>query len=248
MTNQLKGTLYYLYTNVKFTLLIFWSIIVGILALSLIASFLMSEGIISFQLSISVYIFCMIIGGWTVKNAIPYTVKLGSTRKNLYVSLGIYFLGFSLFNSLIANMLNKFVEVVFDISQVEVVFDGSHVEGFVGISATSDTGSFTFFHLAQFLESDSWLTFVIVDASICFFILTTAFIVGLVFYKYGLIGGFSFLGIIMFTIILGIAKGWLIDLFINIFKDYSIVFFYQLFAVGLIIYLVSFIFLRRITL
>src|SRR5690625_6808867 len=98
MANQLKGTLFYLYTNVRFTLIIFWIIISTILALSLITSYFMSEGTISFQLSFSVYVFCTIIGTWTVKNAIPYSIKLGSTRKNLYVSLGIYFLGFALFN------------------------------------------------------------------------------------------------------------------------------------------------------
>src|SRR5690625_1917411 len=142
MANQMKGTLYYLYTNVKFTLFIFWIIIAGVLALSLVSSFLMSEGTISFQLSFSVYVFCTIIGGWTVKNAIPYTVKLGSTRKNLYISLGIYFLGFSLFNSIIANLINKFFEVVFEVKRVG---------GLVVIASNSSTESFTFFHVAQFL-------------------------------------------------------------------------------------------------
>jgi|GEM_PF-1037070 len=238
MANQLKGTLFYLYTNVRFTLIIFWIIISTILALSLITSYFMSEGTISFQLSFSVYVFCTIIGTWTVKNAIPYSIKLGSTRKNLYVSLGIYFLGFALFNSIIANTINKFFEVVFEVKRVG---------GLVVIASNSSTESFTFFHVAQFLGSNSWFTYVLVDAIICFFLLTSAFIIGLVFFRYGLIGGFVFLGIAMFTIIIGIAKGWLIEMIIHIFQDFSIVFFYQLFGVGLIIYLISFIMLRRIT-
>src|SRR5690625_4134570 len=181
MTNQLKGTLYYLYINVRFTLIIFWIIISSILVLSLITALLMSEGTISFQLSFSVYVFCTIIGSWTVKNAIPYSIKLGSTRKNLYVSLGIYFLGFSLFNSIIANTINKLIEAVFGVSQVG---------GMVGITSGTSTESFTVFHFVQFLANDSWFIYVFVDTTICFFLLTIAFIVGFLFYKYGLSVGF----------------------------------------------------------
>src|SRR5690625_6817258 len=203
MANQLKGTLFYLYTNVRFTLIIFWIIISTILALSLITSYFMSEGTISFQLSFSVYVFCTIIGTWTVKNAIPYSIKLGSTRKNLYVSLGIYVLGFALFNSIIANTINKFFEVVFEVKRVG---------GLVVIASNSSTESFIFFHVAQFLGSNSWFTYVLVDAIICFFLLTSAFIIGLVFFRYGLLGGFVFLGIVLFTFIIVIAIGWLFDM------------------------------------
>lgn len=238
MANQLKGTLYYLYTNVKFTLFIFWTIIAGVLALTLVSSYLMSEGTISFQLSLSVYVFCTIIGGWTVKNAIPYTVKLGSTRKNLYVSLGIYFLGFSLFNSIIANLINKIIDIFFGMNRIA---------GTVEITGSSNEKSFTFFHFAQFLAEDSWITYVFVDTAICYFLLSASFIVGLIFYKYGLIGGFAFLGIGMFTMIFGVAKGWLLKFILHVFTDFSIVFFYQLFVVGILVYLISFVFLRRIT-
>src|SRR5690625_2086614 len=222
MANQMKGTLYYLYTNVKFTLFIFWIIIAGVLALSLVSSFLMSEGTISFQLSFSVYVFCTIIGGWTVKNAIPYTVKLGSTRKNLYISLGIYFLGFSLFNSIIANLINKIIDISFGMNRIA---------GAVEITGSSNEKSFTFFHFVQFLTKDSWFTYVFVDTVICFFLLSSAFIVGLIFYKYGLIGGFGFLGIGMFIVIFGAAKGWLIGFVIHIFSYVNFCVFFPVFCV-----------------
>src|SRR5690625_692190 len=131
MANQLKGTLFYLYTNVRFTLIIFWIIISTILALSLITSYFMSEGTISFQLSFSVYVFCTIIGTWTVKNAIPYSIKLGSTRKNLYVSIGIHFFAFAILNSLVANTMYSLNEFIFDVESTM---------GLVAISITSVSG------------------------------------------------------------------------------------------------------------
>src|SRR5690625_2318173 len=157
MANQLKGTLYYLYTNTKLTLTIFWTIILSILALSLITSYFMSEGTFNFQLSFSVYVFCAIIGSWTVKNAIPYIIKLGSSRTNLYISLGIYFIGFSLVNSIIANTINKIVDVVFGLDRIA---------GVVEVTASSESGSFRIFHIGQFLSNDSWFTYVFIDTVI----------------------------------------------------------------------------------
>lgn len=238
MGHQLKGTLYYLYANVRFPLTVFWVIISSILALSIISSYLMSEGTISFQLSLSVYIFCSIIGTWTVKSAIPYALKLGSTRKNLYVSLGIYFLGFAIVNSLLANVLNGLVSTIFGIESLG---------GMGEITKANGTETFTFFHIAQFIEGNSWFTYIMIDIVICFFLLIVAYIIGLFFYKYGLIGGFGLLGLAMFTLIFTTAKGWLSEFLITIFSDFSIVFFYQLFVVALIIYMVTFILIRRIT-
>ncbi|HLR72206.1 MAG TPA: hypothetical protein VK085_12350 [Pseudogracilibacillus sp.] len=93
----------------------------------------------------------------------------------------------------------------------------------------------------------TWVTRGVIDSSITFFLMAVAFMIGLVFYRYGLIGGFGIIGVAMVVIVFGISRGWLLDFFINILSDFSFVFFYQLFAIGLIVYLASFILLRRIT-
>src|SRR5699024_3443391 len=105
----------------------------------------------------------------------------------------------------------------------------------------------TNYHLGDFLGENSWITRVFIDTSISFFFLAVMFIIGLIFYRFGLIGCFSFIGAGVIIFILGMFIGWLLDFFATIFRDFSIIFFYQLLVTGILIYLVSFLLIRRIT-
>lgn len=166
-----------------------------------------------------------ILGFLTVKQSIPFSLKLGATRKNIFISLGLFFLGLSIakaiFASIIQSLTLKFTEI-------------------------TSIHTFEFIHPASLLE-DTWLNRVIIDSSILFFLSVFMFIISLLFYKYGLAGGGSVTGIMVIALLVGIAKGWIFDFFINLFSDINLLFFFQLFAISLLLFCLSFLLLRKIT-
>lgn len=235
MTKQLQGIMYYLSTGIRSALTIFWAILAFFLILTLMIHFLVEGTVIAFNLSFPIYIFAGVIGFITVKGVLPYLIKVGANRINLYIGVAIFFIALSIFNSIIANILFSTATTLLG-PNYEAMFSVSDGETTVYLH-----------HLADILENNGWFSRVVIDTSISFFLLTVFFISGLIFYRYGLIGGFSFSGIIIFSFIIGLSNGWLIDFFVYIFENFSIVFFYQLTAVAFLIYLLSFFLLRRFT-
>lgn len=236
MQRQLKGSLYYMFANSRFSLLVFWSILAAILLFTVIISLVFDDSIVTMHLSAPTYVFAAVMGYWIVHNTLPYIIKLGGTRASIYIAVAMYGFVLVLFNAIIANVFNQLV----------MLGNGEQfVHGLVTITSEDSTVSFN--HIGDFLDNNTWITRLIIDTSISFFFFTIMFIIGLIFYRYGLIGGFSFLGIGMITFIFGLTNGWLIDFFIEVFSNFSIVFFYQLFVTGLLIYLFSYLFLRRMT-
>ena len=237
MKRQIQGSLYYLSTDIRYSLAIFWIILGSLLLLTVMADWIFGgeEVTFSFNLSFPIYIFAGIAGFLTVKGAFTYLVKMGVTRKALFISTVIYFLGLSLLNAFIANLL-EFITTFMVRSNVGNIF-----------IITDGDIDYEMNHLADLLATNTWFTRIIIDTSISFFLLSAFLVIGLIFYRYGLIGGFSFVGLFIFTIIFGVTNGWLIDFFVHIFSDFSIVFFYQLMFVGLGVYLLSYLLLRRLT-
>lgn len=237
MQRQLQGILYYLATDIRYAFTIFWMIIGSFLLLSLMINLIIGNenSVVHFTFSFPIYIFSAAAGFITVKNTIPYLVKMGATRKVIYISTVIFFIGLALVNSLIANGLDFLIKQILksDVSS--------------GIFLIEGEKTIQFNHIADILGGNNYLYQIIVDTSISFFFLTVLFIIGLVFYRFGLIGGFSFVGIVIFSIIFGLANGWIIDFLLHISTDFSIVFFYQLAFVGFVIYLFSYLLLRRLT-
>lgn len=237
MKRQLQGILYYLTTDVRFSLTIFWAILGGLLLLGLLVYFIIGgeNATFAFNFSFPIYVYAGIVGYITVKGVLPYLIRVGANRINLFIGVVIYFVGLAILNAVIANVLY---------STATTILGPDNGAMFV---VTSDDSTFYLHHLADILENNGWSSRIIIDASISFFLLIVFFIIGLIFYRYGLIGGFSFVGILIFMFIFGLANGWLVDFFVNIFSDFSIVFFYQLTLVGFIVYLSSFFLLRRLT-
>lgn len=228
MGRQIKGLLYFFVTDIRHSLLIFWTILLSILIVSFaFAIFLTSveDGFMTFSLTAPIYVYCAILGFLTVKESMPFSIKMGATRKNLFVSLGIFFFAISFIMSVAASVLQEIVN---------------------GIAKLTGIDTFSFLHLAYFLEN-TWYTRIIVDISITFLFLTFMFVIGLLFFKYGLAGGGGFLGVLVVLLLISIAKGWIIDFFIDLFSTINLALFYQIFGIGLLIYGVSFLLLRRIT-
>ncbi|WP_339229140.1 hypothetical protein NSQ77_04715 [Oceanobacillus sp. FSL K6-2867] len=227
MTRQIKGLLYFFATDIRYSLMIFWTILLGILIVSLVISYFMlgvENGQLYFMFQF-IYVYCGILGFITVKESIPFSLKMGATRKNLFISLGLFFLSIALMKAVIANTLHTVILYATDITNLH---------------------SFGFMHLAQLME-DTWINRVVIDTSLMFFFLTVMFLTGLLFYRYGLLGGGIVVGAGVILLLVGVAQGWLIDLFANLFSDLKLTIFLQIFGLGIVFYLLSFLLLKRIT-
>ncbi|SFB16707.1 hypothetical protein SAMN04488072_108175 [Lentibacillus halodurans] len=230
MGRQIKGLLYFFGADIRHSLTIFWTILLGILVVSLAFTYFLSgidddDALFTLSLTGPMYVYCAILGFLTVKESVPFSIKMGATRKNLFVSVGIFFLALSFAMSVAASILQELVMSLLNVSGIDL---------------------FMFLHPAYFLD-DTWYTRILIDMSIMFFFLSVMFIIGLIFYKYGLAGGGSFLGVLLIVCLIGIAQGWLIDFLFELVADIDLGFFYQLFGIGVVIYAISFLFLRRIT-
>jgi len=237
MDAQLKGTFYYFLTNMKRPFLIFWAILVGFMLITYGMSYLFADTatVIAYDLSFPIYIFGAILGFHTVKSCIPYLIKMGSTRANIFVVSGASLFALACLNAMIANTIYVIVEKVH-----------SEVKSAIFTLETGEN-SYTFSHLADLVMDSTWYSRVVIDASIGFFLLAAFFLLALIFYRYGFIGGFGTLGIFMGTIAFGIERGWLIDFFSSIFSNFHFTFFYQLMLTGIVIYLLSYVLMRRLT-
>ncbi|WP_068677659.1 hypothetical protein [Oceanobacillus sp. Castelsardo] len=228
MARQLKGLLYFYVTDIRFSLTIFWSILLGVLILSLSISYFLigvEDAVFYFGFPNATYFYCMFLGFLTVKEGIPFALKMGATRKNLFIATGLFFLGIAFVKAVVSSTLQSITASFTDVT---------------GIS------TFNFIHFAQ-LVNDTWLNRIVIDTAVMFSLLALMFLFGLLFYKTGLLGGGSVVAILVVLLLLGIAKGWVFDIFVQLAADLDLMFFLRLFGIGVILYALSYIFTRRIT-
>ncbi|RIU88794.1 hypothetical protein [Oceanobacillus picturae] len=227
MGRQFKGLLYFFSSNVRHSLLIFWTILMSILVVTLtISYFLLNvEGEMAFSLTAPMYVYCGIMGFITVKEMVPFSIKMGATRKNLYVVIAIFFLLLSLFKAIAGTIIQVLV---------------TSMNEAIGLN------NFDFLHLAQFID-DTWYTRVVIDTAVMFFFLTLMFLLGLLFYRFGFAGAGSVLGILLVGLLLSIAKGWAWDFITNIVESFGMTFFLQMTIMSIVFYVISFFLVRRIT-
>ncbi|HZW68278.1 MAG TPA: hypothetical protein VFF20_06705 [Pseudogracilibacillus sp.] len=237
MQKDIKGVLYFLSVNVRYPLGVFWTILFSIYLISILFSVISSNENVLFQASIPIYIFCLVLGMWTVKNTIPYLLNMSVTRKLIFISVGIYFLLLAIFQAVLANILTVIISLL----------GMKAMSGEISLIDGDKEFTFYFTHLSQFLENDSLMNQIMIDSIICFVALSSMFFVGLIFYRFGLVGGFSFLGALFIVYILSIARGSFIDLMTYFIDNYSMALYFQLFGLGFLLYLLSFIVLRRVT-
>jgi hypothetical protein len=227
MGRQFKGLLYFFSSNVRHSLLIFWTILMSILVVTLtISYFLLNvEGEMAFSLTAPMYVYCGIMGFITVKEMVPFSIKMGATRKNLYVVIAIFFLLLSLFKAIAGTIIQVLV---------------TSMNEAIGLN------NFDFLHLAQFID-DTWYTRVVIDTAVMFFFLTLMFLLGLLFYRFGFAGAGSVLGILLVGLLLSIAKGWAWDFITDIVESFGMTFFLQMTIMSIVFYVLSFFLVRRIT-
>jgi len=236
MVKELKGSLVYLFSNLRFSLIVFWSILIAVLLISVVTSIILEDSHVSFNMSAPVYFFTGVFGFWMVKNGIPFLIKMGATRKAIFIASGIFGIVLSLLNAIIANTIIKIVSFI---------YKSEGINSALSIYINGNEQQIN--HISQFIGQDSIFSRIAIDSTISFFLFCGLFLSGLIFYKYGVVGGISFSVLVFLFIIYAGNVGWLETLFIYLFSDFNVTFFYQLFAVGIVFYLLSFLLLRRLT-
>src|SRR5690625_4887117 len=163
MNNQLKGLLYYFQTHMKRSFLIFWSILLGITIVTLIAAYILrnEDGVMTITLTMPMYFFCAIYGFVIVKQWIPYFIKIGATRKNIFLGLGIFFAGVASIYSLMATILQSAISFLVDKLTIDI---------------------FSFIHLSMVFE-DTWYIRFIIDFTVMLVSFTFSYVVAFLFYN-----------------------------------------------------------------
>lgn len=226
MNNQIKGLLFYFYTHMKRAFLIFWSILLGILILSLVASYILKgqDGIMTFAIALPMYFFSAIYGFTIVKKWLPYFLKVGATRRNIYIGIGLFFMGISASFALIAELVQQLGNLIVRALEIDI---------------------FSFLHLSMFFE-DAWYVRLIIDFTIMLILCSFMFLLGLLFYKYGLLISGIVLGSLFFGLIFSAFKGWILT-FADYIQAIDFHLFWQLALLALALYGLSWLLLRRIT-
>lgn len=228
MGRQLKGLLYFFIMDLRYSLLIFWTILLGILVVSLTFAYFLTgvdgETNFVFFLNIPMYVYAAIVGYLTVRDFMPFSIKMGATRKNMFIAIGIFVLMISVAKSLFGTVLQELVELF---------------NAFAGIDI------FTFLHFAHLLENN-WYTRLIIDTAMIFFFFMVMLLIRLLINRFGLLGAGSVLGVLAVVLLVAVARGWIFDFFRELFPAFEVGIFYQVFGIGLLLYLISFLFIKRI--
>ncbi|TXL65855.1 hypothetical protein FHP05_06985 [Cerasibacillus terrae] len=229
MWRQIKGLLYFYSTDIRSTLIIFWSILISTTIGSIIISALIKNSEINmiFSLSFALYIFFIIFGFNAVKKLIPFSIKIGATRKNIFLSVGIFLFGFALSQAILVNIAQTIFTKVIDFLDLQ---------------------TYSFVHPGEMLLTDTWINRVIIDTGIMFFMAITMYVFGLLFYKYGLLGGGSASGVLVLLFMVGLTTGWVTNTMKQLFQTMDSMFFVQMTGIALIIYVFTWVFMNKLTL
>jgi len=224
---QIKGLLYFMTVESKRSLAIFWIILVSTIMLSLmIAYFLGSNNDVKlvFMISIPTYIHCAIYAFVSVKQTIPFSIKMGASRKNIFISMGVFLITLVLIQ-------NIFINLFYEILRFTV--------------QALDISSFQLIHPAQLL-GNSFSERLITDFAIMLCLLAVMYVLSLLFYNYGLIGGGSFGAAIVIILVFAVAKGWMAQWVAFISKSMNINFFYWMMLISLAVYVTAWALVRKI--
>src|SRR5699024_5265852 len=109
MNKELQGSLYYLFSNLRFSLFVFWGVLMGVLAISLISVFLIEDRHARVNLALPIYVYAGICGKWIVINGIPYMIKMRVTRIVIIAAIGIFGSSSALIVTLISTVVDQIV-------------------------------------------------------------------------------------------------------------------------------------------
>ncbi len=225
MVKQIKGLLYFYRTDLTFSIFVFWCILLSMLVASVSIMYIFpSIEVMSFSFTAPIYVYCAIIGFLMARHTVAFGIKLGATRKNIYVSIAIFFIGLALVKSTVASLIQAAVSTFF----------------------IRDDMNFIFAHPMMLFE-DTLLNRIYTDFFIIVFLTSLTYLISLLFYKYGLLVAGFILGMLFVLFMYSVIAGDLIKWIVESFQNSVYIFFAQLGMIALIAYVIAWIPLRRIT-
>ncbi|MEI5906813.1 hypothetical protein WAK64_07040 [Bacillus spongiae] len=192
MYKELKAVLYYFLLDYRFSLGVFWTILISsLIGFSLIG--LIGDGIgnVVIVTSLPVLIYCIVSGINMTKETFPFCIKMGVTRHQ-------YMLGSALF-TLLLSVGMSLVHLIISYGYDWLLKLGS-IEGI------------THYSLLQFFSlSNTWFNELWLLAFLNFVFLGFGILFGTIIYRYGLVGGFSTVAVLVFLFVLPTSREALIE-------------------------------------
>ncbi|KGR73560.1 hypothetical protein [Ureibacillus manganicus] len=187
--NLVKGSFYVFYQSYKKQNLIFWTILLAIVLFSFFMVVTLVDGFtVYLMVSIPVYVFFAIMGSKWLTNTFSYFIRFGISRLQYAGMTGLFFMVWSL---------------------VTAIFTASLHQGIFFINKVLAIDYFTVFHPMYFM--DSTLPFHLIflfDFVILFFFLVSGLLLNYIFFQFGMVGGYTFIGLMAFIPLLAIALRW----------------------------------------
>ncbi|MEK4229037.1 hypothetical protein [Solibacillus sp. FSL H8-0538] len=178
--NIVKGSFYVLFLSYKKQNIIFWSIITSIVLLSFFLNHAFSENI-HFLLSISipVYIFYSIMASKLINKTMPYFLKLGVNRVQYIAIIGLFFVTWSIVGALIIGLFH---------------------EGITLLSSSLNIKNAILIHpILLFNVEHPFMQTFLLDAVLLINALMFGLFINMMFYRFGTIGGYSYIGCLVFV-------------------------------------------------
>ncbi|OLO39129.1 hypothetical protein BTR23_08680 [Alkalihalophilus pseudofirmus] len=195
MLKELKGNLSFFVYDHRYSVTIFWSVLLLSSVVFFVIAALNSDMYVGFSMSFAVFLFCAISGFLMTKETFPFLIKLGSTR-NQYVFSAL------VFNLILATFMSALAVIVNQLS--------------IAMKSLTNVDNFNHFMVLEGTTiAATWYNELLFNIIICFLLLQVGFMMSSLFYRLGLVGGFS--GIVMFALILIIptTRNILLDIFVG---------------------------------
>lgn len=190
---QLIGSLYLLILSYKRDFYIFWFINTLIVTvLLLVASIFKQDMRLVLTISVPVYVFMIIISSKILNRTLPFFLKLGVNRLHYTLYIGLFLLCWSVVQSVIVALLQQLAMWLGNLFSVEAVM--------------------LIHPVMLFDQSSNLLLTIFVDSLFIMTLCLIGLMVSISFYRFGIIGGYSLLGVIALVPLLALLFRWYIDI------------------------------------
>lgn len=193
--NTVKGSFYILFQSYKKKNIIFLSILFSIVLLTFFIDTFFGQYLFSFAITISIpfYIFYSSTASKLLNNTLPYFLKLGISRTQYMVNVGLFFICWSLAGAVIITCTHKVITYFTALLKIKEILIIHPIYFFGNSTAFIDT--------------------VALDTVLLLFSLTSGLLLNIIFYRFGTVGGYSFIGILCLIPITMVIFEWYTPLF-----------------------------------
>ncbi|MFJ5791198.1 hypothetical protein ACIQXW_01550 [Lysinibacillus sp. NPDC097162] len=214
-----QGSLYVLFQSYKKSNIIFWCILFSIvILLFFIDTFFGQYVSFAVTISIPVYVFYSIKGAKILNKTLPYFLKLGLSRMQYVCNVGLFFIVWSLAGAFVIACTHKIITLVsnlFDYENMVIIHP-----------------------ILFFSNSDSFLLTMSMDTVLLLLCLISSLLLNVVFYRFGTLGGYSFIGVLALIPITMVIFEWYTPLFELVSKVSAFTIIASLLVISIFIYIV----------